>query len=161
MPLPAWSEGGRRTSVLGGTMLGLPKVTRGGADTAESAWQFARYLYFSRETAVALYEKTGIITPVRRFWSLPVFDKPNPYFCNQAVGRLFIQQAPEVPARSSSPYVLMADNELLTAYVRLIEFAEQHGRSGESAIRTEAYRLLAIGAKNVRDAIERQKMEER
>src|SRR5262245_27493609 len=41
MPLPAWTKGGRRTTVMGGTMLGIPKRV---PDFA-SAWRYAKHLY--------------------------------------------------------------------------------------------------------------------
>ncbi len=100
MPLPAWEKGGLRTSVAGGTMLGLPKAGR----NPDLAWEFAIHLYFNPDVAVAFYGKTGIIPPIPEFWSLPAFNAPDPYFSGQPAGQLFIQQAPYVPARINSPY---------------------------------------------------------
>ena len=50
MPLPAWQPGGRRTSVWGGSMLGIAKDS----ENPEEAWAFAKHLYFSRENAQGL-----------------------------------------------------------------------------------------------------------
>jgi arabinosaccharide transport system substrate-binding protein len=149
MPLPAWKEGGRRTSVFGGTMLGLPKVTKVGPQNAEASWQFAKYLYFSKESAVTLYEKTSIITPVKKFWSLPVYDRPNPFFCNQHVGRMFIDQAPNVPLRCSSPYIIQANEELLSAYGKLVSYAQAHDPNDLEDLKGEARVLLHEAARNV------------
>ncbi|MBN1404757.1 MAG: carbohydrate ABC transporter substrate-binding protein [Opitutales bacterium] len=160
MPLPAWEEGGRRTSVLGGTMLGLPKVTRGGAETAEAAWQFARNLYFSKETAEYLFRETGIITPIKDYWTLPVFDEKSDFFCGQRFGRMYIEQAPNVPIRSSSPYLHQCCEELLSAYTRLISYAQEHDARDMESLQSEAARLLDIAAKNVQLAVDRGTFEE-
>jgi arabinosaccharide transport system substrate-binding protein len=155
MPLPAWTEGGRRTSVFGGTMLGLPKITPGGRDTMESSWQFAKYLYLSKESAITLYEKTGIITPVRKYWSLPVYDQPNDYFCGQHVGRMYIDQAPNVPPRCSSPYEGQAEEELLVAFEKLKAYAEAHNPNDLDDLRGEARVLLHEAARNLQLTIDR------
>ena len=123
MPVPAWEKGGRRTSVQGGTMLGFPKRS---ADFAKT-WEFGKQIYLSRELAVELYHRTGIISPVRANWTLPVYDEPNPYFSGQANGRLYIEQAPHVPNRPSSPYKVVALNRMIDATVKLKRIAEARG----------------------------------
>ena len=155
MPLPAWNEGGRRTSVFGGTMLGLPKITKGGQKTAEASWQFAKYLYFSKESAITLYEKTGIVTPIKKYWSLPVYDKPNAFFCGQPVGRMFIEQAPNVPLRCSSPYLIQANEELLSAFEKLLTYAEANDPNDLNDLRGEARVLLHDAAKNIQLLVDR------
>ncbi len=80
MPLPAWDRGGRRTSVWGGTMLGIPKAS----PNFDKAWNFAKTLYLSPQIAQRLYERAGIVTPVKRLWEQPFFDVPSPFFCGQA-----------------------------------------------------------------------------
>ena len=52
MPLPAWEEGGRRTSVWGATMLGLPRAN----GDLETRWQMARHFYFSESAAIGLFQ---------------------------------------------------------------------------------------------------------
>ncbi|HEY8965172.1 MAG TPA: extracellular solute-binding protein, partial [Candidatus Methylacidiphilales bacterium] len=99
IPLPAWEEGGRRTTVMGGTMLGLPKAS----GHFEENWAAAKELYLGEDEAVALFEKTGIVTPVSKFWGNPVFDRPDPFFDGQKTGRLFVGAASAVPRRPSSP----------------------------------------------------------
>lgn len=139
MPLPAWERGGRRTSVWrGGTMLGLSKRS---ADP-EGAWAFARHLAMSTELAADLYRKTGIIPPNRALWSLPVFDEPDPYFCGQPVGRLFLGVADDVPVRSSSPFAMAAQSYLGNALVNLRGWADATGTYDLAALRLEAQRLL-------------------
>ena len=104
MPLPAWKKGGRRTTVMGGTMLGIPKQ----APDFASAWRYAKHLYLSPDLARELFRTTGIISPIKRNWADPVYDEPSSYFSKQRVGRMYIAAAPDVPARTSSPYNALA-----------------------------------------------------
>ena len=47
MPVPAWKEGGCRTTVWGGTMLGIARSTK----DPEAAWEMAKHLYLSEDLA--------------------------------------------------------------------------------------------------------------
>jgi len=120
MPLPAWDKGGCRTSVRGGTMLGIPKAT----PHIEQAWAYAKYLYLSKELAEKLYLEAGIISPVRANWTNAVYDQPSAFFSGQAPGRLYINAAPDVPMRTSSPYNDFARARVADAALALKEYAE-------------------------------------
>ena len=151
MPLPAWQKGGRRTTVTGGTMLGIPKSTT----DFEAAWQFAKHLYFSPELAERFYRASNIITPVKDLWTLPVFDEPDPFFSGQPAGRLFINQAEHVPARSSSPYNHLAASELGNALFLLKEYADSRGAFAAQDLRLEARRLLKEAQSRLKSQISR------
>ena len=79
MPLPAWEAGGRRTSVMGGTMLAIPKTTR----DVDAAWAFAKELYLSPELAQELFETNHIISPAVALWDEPYYAAKEPYFSDQ------------------------------------------------------------------------------
>ena len=111
MPLPAWEKGGRRTSVQGGTMLGIPKST----EDFEAAWDIAKYLYLSKDLAEELFRASFIISPVTSFWEESFYTEPVPYFSGQAIGTAYIDQAPDVPFRSSNPFHTMALTRILEA----------------------------------------------
>jgi len=115
MPLPAWEKGGRRTSVQGGTMIGIPKAT----EDFEAAWDIAKYLYLSKDLAEQLFEASGIISPVKTFWDEPFYAKAVPYFSGQAAGTAYIDQAPHVPFRSSNPFHVMAMTRIMEAISKL------------------------------------------
>ena len=138
MPLPAWSKGGRRTSVWGGTMLGIAKTSRG----QSTNWKFAKYVYFSEEVAAALFRTTGIVTPIKAHWTNPIFDEPDPYFSGQAVGREYLNLAPSVPLRASSPFTVQALIEANNCLVQLVNYAERTGQFDAAALIPEAQRLL-------------------
>ena len=145
MPLPAWEEEGRRTTALGGTMLGIPRTSR----HIEESWEFAKRLYLSPELAVRSWREFGVLTPVKAFWDHPLYSEPDPYFSGQSSGRLFIDQAPDVPVRSSSPYRRLASQELANAFNALIRFARRTGTEDPEVLEQEAADLLEEAQNNI------------
>lgn len=151
MALPAWERGGRRTSVWGGSMLGISKS----APQFERCWDVARRLYLSPELARRLYEEGDIISPVRSNWSDPIYDEPDPYFCGQPKGRLYIDLAGEIPARPSSPFTLMARARVQEVLFALSQRARATGASSPDDLTEEARRLLAAAERSVRAGMAR------
>lgn len=151
MPLPAWEKGGRRTSVIGGTMLGIPKAT----PDFEAAWAFAKRLYLDREMHAKFFAKTTIIPPVKASWSDPVFSAPDPYFSGQISGQLFIEQAANVPARTSSPYNDMAIARLADVLIALVDRVNREQISDPATLLPEARERLAQAQALVKKTIER------
>jgi arabinosaccharide transport system substrate-binding protein len=151
MPLPAWERGGRRTTVMGGTMLGIPKRVK----DFDSAWRYAKNLYLSPDLARGLFHTTGIISPVKRHWTDPVYDEPSPYFCGQRYGRLYIAAAPDVPPRTSSPYNALAQIKMADSALALKAYAQQYGKYTMAELLPEARRLLAQAEAQVREQMQR------
>lgn len=151
MPLPTWEKGGDRTSVMGGTMLGIPKTTK----NFEQAWAYAKHLYLTRELAHKLYKTAGIVTPVKKFWNDPVFDEPNPFFCGQANGRLYINEAPNVPIRTSSPYNSLAVTKIGDCAMSLKGYAAHNKKFTVEELLPEAGRLLKAAQDNVQQQMDR------
>lgn len=151
MPLPAFEPGGRRTSVWGGTMLGIPKTAR----SPDASWEAAVDLYFSERLAKELYARNGIVTPVRSYWSDPVFDEPSAYFCNQPKGRMYIDLAPDVPVRDSSPYYKLARDRFRDAAAAVAEWARAQGKSKPEELIEQCHEALARGQAVVRRQMER------
>lgn len=151
MPLPAWEKGGRRTSVIGGTMLGIPRATK----DFETAWSFAKRLYLDRDMHAKFFAKTTIIPPVKSSWSEPIFSAPDPYFSGQVSGRLFIEQAGNIPTRTSSPYNDLAVARLGDVLIALVDRVNREQISDPSLLLPEARKRLAEGQSRVRKMIER------
>lgn len=154
MPIPAWERGGRRTSVWGGTMLGIPRTAATSPERLDELWAFAKHLYLSPELARETYRVGDIITPVKALWNDPVFDEPDPYFAKQPKARLYIEQAPHVPRRTSSPYNVIANARVQNAVVALVNYAKRTGTFGP-ALREEAKRQLEAAERDVRKIMER------
>src|SRR5919109_666963 len=151
MPLPAWEQGGRRTTVMGGTMLGIPKRVQ----DFDSAWRYAKNLYLSPDLARALFRTTGIISPVKRHWTDPVYDEPSAYFAGQRYGQLYIAAAPDVPARTSSPYNALAQIKMAESALALKAYALHSGAYTVAELVPEASRLLAQAEAQVREQMQR------
>jgi arabinosaccharide transport system substrate-binding protein len=138
MPLPAWEKGGRRTSVFGGTMLAINRRT----ENFETCWEFAKELYLSPRLAERMYRETSIISPVKALWTSSLYDEPDPYFCGQPSGRLYIGQAPHVPVRTSSPYYTYALQAVCGVLAELRAYADRTRTYDVPALQAEAQRLL-------------------
>jgi len=151
MPMPAFSAGGRRTSVRGGTMLGLPRD----GEHIEEAWEYAKMLYTSEQAAHDLYVNTDIITPVSALWGNPIFDEPDPFFGGQRKGRMYIDLAPDVPVRTSSPYNKQAVLLVSDAALSLTKFARKEQAYDAPSLQEEAERLLGLAQEHIERVMSR------
>jgi len=151
MPLPAWERGGRRTTSLGGTMIGIHKH----AEHLEEAWELALHLYTSAEIAEQIFRENSIISPLKSLWTLPIYDRPEPYCGGQIVGRMYIEQAPHIPSNPSSPYTQMAGEYVRSAAMALRAYAERTGTYDASALEPEALRLLSEAQEALKKQISR------
>ena len=126
MPMPAWSKGGRRTSVWGGTGLVITKRTK----HPELAWELAKFLYFDKQELGQRYRKTNIIPPFKEAWNLPEFSEPNPYYSNQPIGKLYAELAPQTPPTYSAAVDSLARASLDQAYSRVAQYYKANGDVG-------------------------------
>ncbi|KXU34999.1 hypothetical protein AXK11_07485 [Cephaloticoccus primus] len=138
MPLPAFEAGGRRTSTLGDTMIGIHKHSA----RIEACWEMAKSLYTSLQVAEDVYRESGIITPFKPHWEASFYHEPDPFCGGQRVGSLFIEQAPHVPIRPSSPYTQVAFGHICTVAIQLRAFAEKNSIYEIEPLAAEALRLL-------------------
>ncbi len=116
MPLPAWEEGGRRTSTQGGTGLAITEQ----CENKELAWKLAKYLYFSEKNAGRMFKALNILPPKKELWDLPEFNKPNSYYSGQKIGRLYARLAPQAPPYYATPYSSLAEAKINEAYTRAV-----------------------------------------
>lgn len=151
MPMPAWEEGGRRTSVIGGTMIAIPKTTR----DFDSAWAFAKELYLSPSLAEQLFETNHIISPVVDLWDEPYYAAKEPYFSGQQSGLMYIEQAPNVPYRTSSPFHQVAMQQIMDTGVALKAYAEANETYDPDALLPEAKRLLKVAEERIQKEMTR------
>jgi arabinosaccharide transport system substrate-binding protein len=151
MPLPAWQPGGRRTSVWGGSMLGIARTT----PHFDEAWAFVKYLYLSPDIAEKLYRTTGIISPAKALWPSPFYDEPSPFFRGQAPGRMYVNLAPDVPRRTPSPFLNLAKAHVRDAMVELRRYAINNKQYQPDQLRTEAKRLLQRAQERVQQQMSR------
>ena len=129
MPLPAFAPGGRRTSTLGGTMMGFTKKSK----QFETAWQLGLTFYYDIDSRVAQFKETNIIPPLKAAWKHPAMSAPNPYFSNQPLGQLYASQADDTPPQYSSPYVQLAKPKMGEALCDAVQYYAKNGADGFEA----------------------------
>jgi len=151
MPLPAWERGGRRTTTIGGTMIGINKRSQ----HIEASWEMAKYLYMSAELAEQSFRENSMLTTVKSLWSLPFYNEPDPFCGGQVVGRMYIEQAPHVPRDPSSPYYSAAMEAIANVTMALREYADRHATYDVQSLTPEALRLLAAAEVNLKRRISR------
>ena len=100
MPLPAWREGGIRTSTWGGTGLAFPK----GGRNFDLAFKLGMYLYYNPPDLGERFDKMYIVPPVKTAWGEPQLAKPREFWSNQPIGTMYANLAPDVPGEFVSPY---------------------------------------------------------
>ena len=125
MPLPAWEEGGVRTSTWGGTGLAFPRRGR----NFELAWKLAVYLYYDREHVGPRFEQTNILPPIRTAWTQPEFHKIDDYW-EVSLGEAFVPLADAAPPAPSHAYYFRAVGKLSKALTRAAEHYRSHGDRG-------------------------------
>lgn len=151
MPLPAWEEGGRRTSTWGGTGLAFTKqgVERGRFDLA---WKLAQHLYYNPDELGPRFAATYLLPPLRASWDRPELAIPFEYFQNQQLGKEFAALAPTVPAEQANAYSILAETKFFEAYSNTLLRFQSHGEDGlEAFTRAELRRT----ADHVRDVMSR------
>jgi arabinosaccharide transport system substrate-binding protein len=126
MPLPAWEQGGRRTSTWGGTGLAITKACK----KKELAWELAMALYYDKDELGPRFEGTNILPPLKEAWASPVYAKPREFFGGQPIGRLYADLAPSVPADYGNPYTQLAQDKLRDAYLNTKLYYRTNGERG-------------------------------
>jgi len=158
MPLPAWEEGGRRTSTWGGTGLALTKARKDPDGPPEErarfelAWKLAKFLYASEETSARLFEEFNILPPFAEAWDHPVFSEPNAYYGGQPIGELLVELADDVPPDHVSAYTESALAALGSALVNTLN---RYRSDGPEGLRAYAAEELSAQAARVQRDIDR------
>lgn len=149
MALPAWTRGGRRTSTWGATALAAPRAGR----HPDLALKLMEFLYVDQTDAGRSAADLHILPPVRSAWSLPIFDRPDPFFRNQPVLRLYAQLAPDVPPNYASPFITQAQNKRDGAFSAACAYYSAHGEDGfmpflRAELHRQADAVRAVIARN-------------
>jgi arabinosaccharide transport system substrate-binding protein len=126
MPLPAWHKGERRTTTWGGTGITITKSSQ----RPELAWELVQFLYLDKAALGERFLVTNVLPPFKDAWSLPDFNRPNPFFSGQRLGALYAALAPETPAVWATSYSGVAADRLNQAYSRAASYFETHGDEG-------------------------------
>ena len=126
MPLPAWEDGGRRTSTWGGSGLAITRACK----KPDLAWKLAMALYYDPASVAARFPQTNILPPVKAAWAYPQFDTPSPFFSGQAIGRSFADLASDVPRDYDNAFTSQASNKLVEAFANVAIYYSANGENG-------------------------------
>jgi len=126
MPLPAWEEGGRRTSTLGGTMLAITKH----CTNRDLAWELAKHLYLDPDKLAERFNRNNIIAPLQEAWNDPAYAQPREYWSGQPIGQLYCRLAPEVPPQYASPFIELAKVKMAEVLAASAAYYRHHGQDG-------------------------------
>lgn len=147
MPLPAWEQGGRRTSTWGGTGLAITRACK----KQELAWKFVKFLYLNEQDLGKRFRAMNIVPPLEDAWKMPEFDEGREFFGGQAIGRLFSDLAPETPPLYVSPYSSLASTKITEVYLDAVDFYHRSGDQGlEEHLLVELKRKAEIVRKMLR-----------
>ena len=147
MPLPAWENGGVRTSTWGGTGLAFPK----GGRNFELAWKLAQHLYYDDAQLGPRFIDTNILPPLKTAWTQPEFRKTDDFW-QVSLGEAFVPLADDVPPAPSHAYYFSAVSKISKALTRA---REHYGAHGESGLREQVRGDLRECAEEVRRMIKR------
>ncbi len=151
IPLPAFEPGGRRASVWGGTMTGIPKT----CENPDEAWEFVKHIYLSPDLAEQLWHAGDIVSPVKAMWDNPMYDEPDEYFRGQRKGRLYIDHIPQVPPRYPSPYNLAARRSVRDAALKLLEYAQDNDVFDKESLIPRAEKVLDEAQRHIKRLVDR------
>lgn len=129
MPLPAWEEGGIRTSTWGGTCMAITQAARN-KGRLDLAWDVLNFLYTNEKALPEIFQSSNILPPFKDVWNDPLITKPNEFYSGQSIGKTFIELADETPVDYISPYSQTANEQILAVFVNALNYYEKNGEEG-------------------------------
>jgi len=100
-PMPIFKSGGRRTTVWGGTGMGVTQQS----DYPDIAWEILKYTYMTKENQVKRYLEIHYFPTMLDALDDPrILEAEDEFFGGQTVGAVFADVAPEVPFYYTHPY---------------------------------------------------------
>ena len=94
-------EAGRAADV--GVGRHRPHHHEGGRSTRSWPGSWRSSSTSTRRSWAKRFQETNILPVLKDAWNLPEFDRPNPYWSNLPIGRMYAALAPETPPVYSSP----------------------------------------------------------
>ena len=112
--MPLFREGGRRTTVWGGTGMGVSKQSK----FPDVSWDILKYTYMTKENQVKRYLEIHYFPTMLDALDDPrIVEAEDEFFGGQKLGAIFADVAPDVPIYYSGPYKTEAIDLLSNAVV--------------------------------------------
>ena len=124
-------------------------------NTVELSRKLSFPVSLTMSVAQKLYETNHIISPRVDLWDEPYYAVKEPYFSDQQSGLMFIDQAPSVPFRTSSPFHQVAMQQIMDVGVALRAYAEKNDIHEPDALIPEAKRLLKAVDERIKQEMSR------
>jgi arabinosaccharide transport system substrate-binding protein len=126
MPLPRFNASDARTASWGGTMIGITRT----CPDPDGAWKVIERLYLDPDALKARQATTGILPPIREYWTAPVYHAPEAFYAGQKIDELFIQLADELPGTTMTAYSISVQTYLSIELNRAVGKARSSGAIG-------------------------------
>ncbi|OXM83436.1 ABC transporter substrate-binding protein [Paenibacillus rigui] len=91
--IPAFEKGGNRAANLGGSSWYITANSK----QADAAYQFMDYFSTTPDVQQTAMEKYGLFPSLSSVYSKDVFQKPEQFFSNQTIWKLFTEEMPKIP----------------------------------------------------------------
>ena len=145
MPLPRFAPDNARTASWGGTMLSIPR----NCQDPDQAWQLLRSLQLTPAALYARQFHSSIIPAVTTAWNDRNWDDADPLYGGQAIGRLYIDLARELPEQRISPYSMVVSQAIAAVLSDAQQHLETNGEAGleqlcASRLTEAQHRLAAL-----------------
>ena len=99
MPLPAWKEGGLRTSCFAGQGLMIVR----GTEQEEVCWDFLHWVMTDKEANAQRFLMGNSFPAYKPAWKDERLHKPGGYFGEHSLGKVLAELAPDVPETVMHP----------------------------------------------------------
>ncbi len=116
-PLPAWEEGGARTTAHGGTGYTITKQS----EAPDAAWAFIEFALFDKDNKYIEYGVNNLIPPILSMLDDERYLAPDPWYSDQSIGALYRDLGGEIPRHNRHPFFSEAVNLLGTAVTQAVD----------------------------------------
>jgi arabinosaccharide transport system substrate-binding protein len=145
MALPRFDPADAPTATWGGTMIGILRASPRKAE----AWKLIESLYFDRDAVAARHDVTGILPPIKSFWTDAAYHRPDAYFGGQRVDEKLIELAEQIPPRYVTPATDLAALYLTQVLAKAVHYVEAGG--AVDGLEPSCQRWLDVAAADLAD----------
>lgn len=136
--LPAFEQGGARTSANGGSALAITAQTK----NQDTAWAFVEWLLAKKEQQVSMMKTEALFPAYLPALGDAFFDEAQPYFGGQKVNRLFADQVKVIP-----PVELTGDDTQAGEFLKKAISGSVLNGKDPKAVLDEAAKQIATATK--------------
>ncbi|MEV6103887.1 sugar ABC transporter substrate-binding protein [Streptomyces sp. NPDC051940] len=141
VPLPAFDEGGTRTSNEGGSTLCIPAQSK----NPELAWAFVQFVLTDKANQVSMLKEEGLFPAYLPALDDPYLSAPQEYFGGQPALKVFADLARTIPATETTEDGAKAGEIMKSAVNKVL----LRGGDPQSALRSAADQIAAATGREI------------